>query len=78
MNLRVTYGDTVTVAELEVEAMGMRWCFTGEAKMHPSDTYDQNIGELYAVSRAFKAASSLFGKIADNKVNDSWRPRNST
>jgi len=78
MNVKVTYGNTVTVAEIEVTVVGMSWVFVGEAKMHPKDTYNREIGELYAVSRAMGHAKTLLGIIADGKVNEAWQSRNST
>ena len=75
MNLKVTFGNTVTIAEIEIVVGGMNWIFIGESKMHPKDTYNRDIGELYAVSRAMNNAGGLLGIVADGKVDDAWRHR---
>lgn len=76
--VKVTFGNTVTVAEVTVEVADVEFIFIGEAKLHPRDRYDRDIGELYAVSRAMKNAHRLLDAIATGKVNDnnSWdKPR---
>lgn len=68
----IVHGDTVTACEIQLESRGVDFTFTGEAKMHPNDTYDRSIGEAYAVGRAFERAGMALITLATMGVDANY------
>lgn len=69
MSVKVTRGPSATITDFSItDAVGITKTFVGEAKKHPTDEYDQQIGDMYSFVRALRAAADYIEVNADEKV----------
>ena len=69
MSVKIARGPSATICDLIItDAVGITRTFVGEAKKHPSDEYDQQIGDMYSFLRALRAAADYIEANADEKV----------
>lgn len=67
--IKVLEGDRCTVTQLVLtNGAGATVTFTGDAKLHPKDSYDPEIGLRYAMSRMFQQAATAFRIDAEDRV----------
>ncbi len=70
VDLNIHYGPTVTIAEMSITLLGIKWLFVGESKKHPNDEYNRQVGEAYAVARALENGAQIMTVVADSELED--------